>query len=438
MGNRFIFCQWRDIMKNLDYTPSNMKEITIEKMVGEKLFTNLCIPSTIHSYSLCIEYIKKWFLEKFDSTYFKSIHVDGKHIFDDYRRFNKTEMLKRQKPALAIVPTIDNDFDREKVDLSVFGLDMFIQRSGYDNAFFKDKSKKVYLGIIMEAISMNYTFRVKVSTRSQAIDLLKFMRMAFRIGVTQGKDIDMDFHIPYDLMIRLAGDSGFIVDKDNTIVDIVGFLCYLNKNSQIPFLYKMRNINGNNEFFIRIKDLYVHISTPDINSDDGEREGVLMTNFIIEMQSTVRFPCPKFYTYFSHKEHEELKYKNDDGSINSYLINLANIPDVNSKGWNQFMSTECEENDLSTILEIHFEDLIGDLRDIIEYTKSLYLSPSLFMDIKLFNDNIEKDISIDWENMLLKTKKLMTNTISHISIYVDTEYMNDQLINMKKYNESRL
>ena len=75
-----------------------------------KLYKNLMLPSYVHGYSLTIEFMKKWFLEKFDKDYFKTVHVNGKHVLDDWRRFNNYN-IKREKPMVAIVPTLENDFD---------------------------------------------------------------------------------------------------------------------------------------------------------------------------------------------------------------------------------------------------------------------------------------------------------------------------------------
>lgn len=424
-------------MITIPQRPVVYTEVEMTKVFSQRLFSNLCIPSTIQAYSLCVEYMKQWFLEKFDSSFFKSVHIDGQHVFDEFRNLTKDEMLRKVKPALAIIPQIDYSFDRDKLDLPMYGLDMYMRLANHKNSFFKDKEKSVYIGITMEMISMTFNYKIKLVSRAQATDVLKYMKMAYRVGVTQGKDVSMDFHIPYKLMINLAQDSGFEV-KDNLIVNIIGFLCYLNKNSQIPFLYKLRNVNGNSEFFIRVENLYVHISTPEISADDGDREGYLQTNFIVEMQSTVRFPCPKFYNYFSYKEHEELRFTEDDGTTGAYMINLAIVPNVNSKGWNQFMSTDYIDSDLSKMLVIDFNELIGDLRTVIDYTKSIFLSPELFIEVKLVNDFKEKACTINWTDMTLTTSDLMTNESSHIVFYVDLNYMNSQLTNLEKYNKDRL
>ena len=42
--------------------------------------------------------MKKWFLDKFPNNsdgqeYFKSVYVDGKHIFDDFKSFSKVDSI---------------------------------------------------------------------------------------------------------------------------------------------------------------------------------------------------------------------------------------------------------------------------------------------------------------------------------------------------------
>lgn len=418
-------------------TPSRYKPIDIVKEYEQKLFTSLCIPSTAHAYSLCVEYMKNWAQDKFAPKYFKSVYVDGKHIFDDFRRMSKDELLKREKPALAIIPQIDYTFDRDHLDMNLGGIDLIMNRCNHKDAFFKDLARKTYIGITMESILMNFTYRIKVSTRSQATDLLKFMKMAFRVNQTQGRDVDMDFHVPYKLMLQLAADCGFKV-VNNTIPDILGFMYYLNKHSELPFLYKLRNANGRYEFFMRVKDLYVHITTNDISCDDGERDGHVMTNFIVEMQAAVRFPCPKFYSYFSYNNHDHIRVTENDGTFTNYGYDITKVPIINAKGWSQFMTTAYTEEDTKNVLTIDFNELVGDLRTVLEYDKQIFISPSTFMDIKLFNNFKEKDIIVDWDKMTITTKAPVDDKISYIAFYVDLEYMNTQLTNIEAYNKNRL
>ena len=108
------------------------------------LHQNLCIPSTAQSYSICIEYMKRWFLSLFEKNPFQSIYVDGKNIFDDYRRLTQVELLKRKRPALAIVPSFDWSFNNDNVDMYQFGTKLYQTRGLYNNAFYKDEDHNSY------------------------------------------------------------------------------------------------------------------------------------------------------------------------------------------------------------------------------------------------------------------------------------------------------
>ena len=70
------------------------------EVVPIKLHDYISIPSEVHVYSLGIEYMKNWFLEQFSTDYFKTVYVNGKHIFDDYRRFNRERLTKQVKSRL--------------------------------------------------------------------------------------------------------------------------------------------------------------------------------------------------------------------------------------------------------------------------------------------------------------------------------------------------
>ena len=87
------------IMDMTNITPISIEDIRNEH--SKTLYRSICVPSTTQSYSLCIEFIKKWFISKFADDTFKSIYIEGKNIYDDFRSLSRNELLKRQKPSAA-------------------------------------------------------------------------------------------------------------------------------------------------------------------------------------------------------------------------------------------------------------------------------------------------------------------------------------------------
>lgn len=409
---------------------------------------SISIPSKVHVYSLGIEYMRQWFLSKFEDDFFKTVYVNGKHILDDYRRFNREKLTKIEKPALAIIPTVDYDYNRDFVDMKLGGLDILTRRSRFQqDIIIQDYDNNHFLRMFMEAVKINFTFKVRVSTRAQQIDLWNRMKFAFRVGATQKAFVSYDYHLPYDVMLSMAEHLGFEIqypseDKKNVyyprVKNITGFLSYLNAHSMYPISYKMRTANGNCEFFMRMPDLCTHISNIDnLSLDDGEREEHLDNNFHIEMNSILTIPAPQEYFYFSSEAvSEKLTLKNDIAGL--YTFRALVPPDKDEHEWRQFISTEYvdEENyvesiDLTELLD--GTDLYRVIRHCID---KLFISPSIFVNIKLYNAQWERKIKMNWEdmNLYLDEPKLRSD-YSQITLYVDLEYMNNQL-QLLNHNEN--
>lgn len=408
-----------------------------------KLNKYISIPSSVHGYSLAIEYMKSWLINTYPKNFFKTVHVGGKHVYDDYREFKKIQQ-QIEKPAIAINPSLNTDYNRENVDLIQGGLDIYTRRSPYyDDRFFHDKGSNLAIGIMFKEIEMPFNIKIRVKSRAQQLDLLEYTKINCRIGSTQTHFIDMDCHVPYDIILSLAIDMGFETIKDKNsqyhIKDVVSFLNYLNRYSKLPFLYKMRTINGRCEFFIRIKHCHVHISCLDgVQIDDGERQGSLDSNFHLEFNPVLRFSVPAIYSYYSMAEHRIMN--KEVGDIKAmYQIISVKPPETNEKGWDQYLTTQWND-DSKHIDEIHFKELLGnsDLQRVIEHTVALGLSPSLFMDLKIYNGQQDLPIYIDWENFVIRVNRDVEDKVSDIAIYADLLYINRTLANIDNLASDRL
>ena len=413
-----------------------------------KLKQNIAIPSIAHSYGLAVEFMKYWFLKEFPEGYFKSVYIDGKYIFDDFREFNKNFPITKEKPMLAIQPTINTEYDRDHIDLFEGGREILTRRTKFFNeGFFKDYEHNQFLGIRMKQLELNFVFKIRVSTRSQQLDLLEYMRLALKSGVTQGKYINMDIHVPYEIMLNIAQDCGYEIIEDCNgrprVKEICEFMSYLNSHSQIPFLYKFRSTNGNSEFFIRIKDAFLRIyNLENIEKDDGETIGQDMFNFHLEMNTILHFPAPAFYYYYTNKTLEE-KYKERNELLRLYSFDVLDVepPNTDEHGWRQYISTEYIFDNI-TDREIEFVELLeeSNLMKVIKNHVKSGLSPEIFLNIKIYHANEPCDIKIDWEKYkIIINKEEFKDPRVAITIYIDLEYFNNQLMlidSNKRINEN--
>ena len=405
-----------------------------------QLYKSISIPSEVHGYSLGVEYMRDWFLERCPKNFFKTIYINGKNVLDDFRRFNREKILTIDKPALAIIPSINTSYNRDTLDLELGGRDVLSRRSArYHDAFIQDYDNNVFLGIVLKQLEMPFTFRIRLSSRAQQLDFANYMKMSHRIGATQFKYLSIDFHIPTDIILAIAENRKFEI-RDGKVVDIVGFLKYLNEHSYLPIVYKYRAINGNSEFFVKVDNVYTHISCLDeLNLDDGNRTGHLDTNFHIEMNAVLKIPVPSYYFFYS-KELLNTTYEDATSSIEAlYTYRSIEPPDKNEKGWDQYLSTEWVEPE-KYISSIEFEELLkgGSMMDVIKHTISTGISPSIFLDVQLYCENRRVDISVDWDKLEIIVNKHMKEETSKITIYIDKGYYNEQLVLVKNTLNSRI
>lgn len=433
----------------MDLQPLNISDI--RKKHSKILNRSICMPSMTQAYSLCIGYMKHWFYSKFDDpSFFKSEYVDGKYIFDDFRKLSKIDLIKRQKPSLTITPAIDWDYDNDKIDSYPYGLSLYTMTGKFRDAFFNDPERDVYIGMNMETILMRFQFRVRVETRAQQLDMFKYMKIAHRVGFSDPKDVDMDFHVPYPMIIQIAKDLGFEVtcthDGYDQIENIPKFLRYLNMHSQIPFLYKHRTINGKHEFFIRAQRLCVNIRPTNISADDGDREGMNSNNFNIELECEVRFPAPRMYAYYSKGVHNlKAVYSAWDQPSNNpatiYTFKAIPIANENRFGWPIYMSTQYDQPivEKGKILTMDCTELVeGDVGELIKDSIAQGLSPSIFFDMLVINGGEIVKGCMDWETLTFTSYNPVRTLASYIGIYLDMDYVNTALANRRGFAEDRV
>ena len=412
-----------------------------------QLYKSLAVPSYVHGYGLCIEYYKRWFESRFSHDYFRGgIYIEGKHVLDEYKTFDKAPE-KRENPRARIIPTLDTDFDRDGIDTYLASPQVYLRRSNYQDSFFKDYDKRIFLGLQMKAMKMTFNTKIRVNTRAEQLDLLNFMQLNFRNGATSYEYLSLDFHIPKKIIVGIAEAAGFHVFNNDEIEDIIDFLNYFNQHSDLILLYKIRAINKKPEFFLRIPDVYTHIVCKDkITKDDGERDGKLDSNFSVEMENIVTMPVPAFY-FICNQTPIMVDYKleahtNDMTAL--YSINIHEVPPVDEHGWNQAAITSYAVDKNDTELDIS-SLFTGEniLSRTINLTMKSGVSPSKFINVKVFrNDDIKKTVNIhmNWET---KRAELVDgpadqDEVYQIAMYYDREYINNLDIAINGYNDNRI
>lgn len=417
------------------------REIKIEDVKMEaQLNKNITVAPLHQSYALCIEYMRHWFLQKFNEEFFSWIHTDGSHVFGELARLDKKKILSHMtddKCTLTIIPTIDDDYNRDRLDQNLFGIDQYINTTKLDKCFFQDPVNRRYILMKMDMMLLNFTYRVKCPSRALQLDTQKYMKLAFRTNLSETNDVDLDYVLPYPMMLVIAKDLGFEV-KDDRIVEPIRFLTYLNSRSYIPITYKRSNATAREEYFVRVDHIPVRLLIKDVTKDDGNKYGHVSDDFGIEMQVEVRFPSMQLFVYFTREELTKITFGDEVYNIDNTLMMSLHYyddpPPINTKGWKLTINAQWEEEKPGNI-NIDLNDLLdGELSQISNYLVGKFISPSVFLDIQLYSGGIKLDTVIDWDDMKLHANNPTNKLISTVAIYIDLEYLNS--LRVESYGET--
>lgn len=413
----------------------------------KNLHASLALPSYVHGYSLAIQYMYNWFKAKFPNEFFRGgIYIDGKNVLDDYKRLNDYAMkniVKGQNPRARIAPVVQYDYDREGLDVYLGSPHVYLRRSKFQDSFFKDPERDLFLGFVPRGLRMDFGFKVRLNSRSEQLDTYNMMELYFRNGSTQSEYISVDFHVPKHIVHHIAEKAGFEIVNDQ-VVDVIDFINYLNRHSSLPFLFKMRSINQQPEYFIRVNNVYTRIAVRDkLQLDDGERDGKLDFNFHIEMAATLDIPIPHYYAFYSAEEMKsELIVKETTDCVAVYSINIFDIPEEDEHGWQNISETSYQADKGET--EIDMSSIFsGDnlLTRAIDHELTNFVSPYKFCNIKIFRQNDVArvvDFDFDWNTKIAKLHVPEDEGVLDLVIYCDMEYVNSLNIELGNYNKTRL
>lgn len=421
--------------------------IKIDREYFKKLKTNLLVPSTNQAYSCAIEYIENWFYSKFKPNYFKQTFLDASHIMDQLRKLKKQDLYSVSKPACVISVDIDTNYNRNNLDLYNLGKTVMSNRLSFADSFFFDRDKNTFVAMKMEMLLFNVNFRMKFASRALQLNCWKQCQLGLRSNGTQKEYIDIDYNIPNELIVQLAEDAGYEINACGKVNDPILFLQYLNSHSRLPFYYKFDSSTGHMDYFLKVPRNVVHLRIGNIDINQGSDHGMLKSDFEVYFTVELRFPSIKFYSYYSLITRENIKCikKIDADSFIVAMTNLSKIPTKDEHGWQWSMQRDYsfEENELDMIknkqlVSINFKECVEELIDVINYTRSIAISPEAFINIKIFCDIKEIPISIDWKNYTIHFKELVDSGKCKLVLYMDNNYFHTQVTNLKDYDKHRI
>lgn len=429
------------------YGRTDRLPLEYDKHTKIKLNTNLIVPSVNIAYSTCIEYMTKWFLSKFGENFFKSTFLEEAHALHYLRSLPKRKLIVPNKPSLTITADEDISYNNENVDLYNLGANLYQNRARYQDAFFADRERNLFISLTREILLMNFSFRMRFDGRPIQLDIGKMCQLAFRIGGTEKHYVDLDYPVPKELIDQLSYEALGLCIKDGDLEHVTEFIKYFNMHSRLPLMYKYDTGTSHFEYFLKMPADPIHIRCENLNMDNGVDRGLVKMDYNLSFDAQVRFPTPKFYAYYSMNHWQTVRSitRVDKEYYLKRCFSFSRVPNKNENGWPWMANTEYvfqgKEVDMikaKKLMHIDFYELIGNLRDLIDYTKSLALSPALFLDIRVYNFTHYVKTEIDWVHYRINFLEPIESERCYLIIYMDQQYVNEKLIDLKNYKNERI
>ena len=422
----------------------------ILRTTKKELKYGLFVPGRLDGISLLVEYMYKWFLSKFGgekSNFFKAINLDGADPLDMLKMWKTKDWIKRPRPKLSVIPKPDIKFNMDNLDDDFNSIIGYINRTTDDNAcFFRDLDNNVYLDVKFRLTKVDMSYKIMVGQRGAQYDIYDRMYMACRVGKTLTMYANVDYLVPTSLIQHLAKDLHFQVDERGMPVDHVKFLEYMNSHSAFPFLYKLRGVTREWEFYVRLNDMMIHVRDIEADLDEGNKLGMITTDYVVEMKCTATMPAPRFFVYYTSGELEQVITQ--DRNNNEFIADLVSpiISSKNESQWPIFLDGTFELDNVGEILKLNLYDMFqesnkgtkNDMLDTIEYCRLRRISPEVFMEIKVIADGKEESVYIDWNKMTLRSRHPIMSKKCTIIVYVDLQFVHHSQIETQEMYKSRI
>ena len=432
-----------------DLVEMNVREIIKSKKIELKY--GLFIPGRLDGISLLVDYMYRWFLSKFGGTkgkFFKAINLDGADPFDSLRQWTLKDWVKRQRPKLSVIPNPDIKYNMDNLDDDFNSIIGYINRTRNDNAcFFRDPDNNVYLDVKFRLNKVDMSYRMVVGQRGAQYDLYDRVCMSCRVGKTLTTYANVDYLVPSSLIRMLVRDLHFEADDRGMPKNSVKFLEYMNSHSSFPFLYKLRGATREWEFYVRLSDIMVHIREINADIDDGNKQGMIKSDFGVEMTCEATMPSPRFYVYYTTGELTQM-IVDDYIKEETMIVDLVNdkIPPKNQTGWPIFLDGIFQLDKPGDILKLSLYDMFkssnqgtqNEMLAAIDYCRLRKISPEVFMEIKVINEGEVIDVYIDWNTMIMKSRAPLPSITCTVIVYVDISFVHRVSIEENEMYKDRI
>ena len=396
--------------------------------------------------------IKELILSKFPYDFFKYVNISSELAFRNIRRqFGRNtnnEFAKRRKPYLVIKPI----YSVSSSDQFLFDIPLTKNfdniECGLDKRYlfniFKDPDNGYNLKFKMNRDKIDFDITITLSTLHAQIDIYKAMLNQFVWERPYVHRTALEVMIPRSMIRQIQELSG-IGDQESCVPITMN---YLNRISNFPITYKMKNVTGRDEYFMYYNhDMIVNFT--DLNIEEGNKKNMVDDYYNITFRVSAEFNLPGLFLLEGNSDKlltikADLVDRDVYNDANTEFIPLFTLNNFYSRypsfidGYRLYTSSifnvEDTRNkrdtlDISPLFEPDIKRVIGE-----NVSFGVRIEPILKIIILKNNEELEKDKDwdIDYHNLIVGIMNLDKDATYRILIYLNNIQLNERLVELSE------
>lgn len=389
--------------------------------------------SSAHTYGNALAFMQNYIIKLFPDNMFKTTHVNSK-IAHRQIRSTPHEFVKKLKPMIIFRPRIPEMTE----DRFLEGTRM-IERHDSVYSMWGNEDLEPFILDLKNDLVVKYKLNRSVMYVDVVIILATLMQQLDYYNYIQNAvEINRPFFIPTCFESYLPQDMLSILSQiiNIPIHDDAGhtkeFLDHLNGMSKFPITYKLQGSSQTKEFY-RYYPVNILTNITDLDKDDGERTGAVMSDYKITFTVRMEYFSTGFYYIFNDNIYNIRIPKYDIDTQGSDIIpvytDVFEREDLNlQQGWVLYNRASFRLDDVNDAANIG-ELLNNSIEACIDYHRENGLGYFEFIDIKVkkqgtyITNGVEYDLN--WDNMTVKFNSPSLYHTYTFYICINLEYINN-------------
>lgn len=397
----------------------------------ENKLVNLCTATSTISDIIggITSFMTHYFMEKFPDNFFKKVYISESINFKNLYR----DLFQMQyKPYLFVQPQFElgNHIMGQLPVWSKANYMIFKDRSRSYKKILQDDKNRINIYYIPNRMKVNFTLGIRLQTQMEAWNILGYIDQQFENnGHYFINKVNLQSELPKSFVIQICK----LLDYNyNDRADRILLQEYLNQHSVGGIEEIINQSTGNPSY---VFNYFPNILTtyPDLASHERNMKNLVMNYSQVNYAIGTEFWFPGTFIMECDNldKHLELDYKEDLNDLYKYKYNLAFDKDhvLSYDNDKELLIKRKFITDVNvTIDKLNLDYILEDrLQKIIKLMLKHSLNPNKLFKVHLYTNGIrvpEDSYDVDYENLILKTFKPLSNQTYYVYIYADLKLLN--------------